>query len=150
MGTGASVSARSIRSRLEQEVESENEITDAQAAELEALYKSLISATDGATAGAEGDNSKTEEEAYAAVKAKYCEFVAKETHVALRELPDAIDAAVFVEAKWPLIVDPSGQAARFLQCVRHLVQPLHSKVADVSSLEFPCRQGANVSSSHAC
>eukprot|EP00750_Incisomonas_marina_P002959 INCI12789.1.p1 GENE.INCI12789.1~~INCI12789.1.p1 ORF type:complete len:517 (+),score=101.66 INCI12789.1:129-1679(+) len=112
MGTAASVSATSIRSRLEQEVENENEITDAQAAELEALYKSLVAATDGT---AEGDRANVEEDAYAAVKANYCEFVAKETNVALRGLPDAIDAAVFVEAKWPLIVDPTGQAARFLQ-----------------------------------
>jgi hypothetical protein len=37
------------------------------------------------------------------------------TQVPLRGLPDALDAAVYVHNRWPLVVDPTGQAARFLQ-----------------------------------
>lgn len=33
----------------------------------------------------------------------------------LRGLPDAIDNALYVDNKWPLVVDPTGQAARYLQ-----------------------------------
>ena len=67
---------------------------------------------------ADGDaiaNAMSEEDAYAAVKLKYAEFTATETRVPLRGLPDAIDAAVYVKNKWPLIVDPTAKAARFMQ-----------------------------------
>ena len=33
----------------------------------------------------------------------------------LRTLPDALDTAVYVHEKWPLVVDPTGQAIRFLR-----------------------------------
>ena len=36
----------------------------------------------------------------------------------LKGLPDAMDEAVFVREKWPLIVDPTGQAGRFLRYQR--------------------------------
>ncbi|OWZ18274.1 SET3 histone deacetylase complex ankyrin repeat protein [Phytophthora megakarya] len=39
-------------------------------------------------------------------------------HVSLKELPDAMDTAVYVMEKFPLIVDPSGQATRFLKYQR--------------------------------
>jgi len=38
--------------------------------------------------------------------------------VALRELPEALDRAVYVHERWPLVVDPTGQAARFLKYQR--------------------------------
>ncbi|RLN96187.1 hypothetical protein BBJ28_00001656 [Nothophytophthora sp. Chile5] len=38
--------------------------------------------------------------------------------VSLKELPDAMDTAVYVLEKFPLLVDPSGQAARFLKYQR--------------------------------
>ena len=37
---------------------------------------------------------------------------------ALKGLPDAMDEAVFVREKWPLVVDPTGQAGRFLRYQR--------------------------------
>lgn len=36
----------------------------------------------------------------------------------LKGLPDAMDEAVFVREKWPLVVDPTGQAGRFLRYQR--------------------------------
>ncbi|KUF99317.1 hypothetical protein AM588_10009527 [Phytophthora nicotianae] len=39
-------------------------------------------------------------------------------HVSLKELTDAMDTAVYVAEKFPLVVDPSGQATRFLKYQR--------------------------------
>ncbi|KAF4323358.1 hypothetical protein BBO99_00003296 [Phytophthora kernoviae] len=39
-------------------------------------------------------------------------------HVSLKELTDAMDTAVYVEEKFPLVVDPTGQATRFLKYQR--------------------------------
>lgn len=36
----------------------------------------------------------------------------------LKELPDAMDRAVYVQERFPLVVDPSGQASRFLKYQR--------------------------------
>lgn len=41
-----------------------------------------------------------------------------EMNVALKELPDAMDRAVYVHERYPLVVDPSGQATRFLKYQR--------------------------------
>ncbi|KAL3667405.1 hypothetical protein V7S43_007632 [Phytophthora oleae] len=43
---------------------------------------------------------------------------AKTMHVSLKELTDAMDTAVYVAEKFPLVVDPSGQATRFLKYQR--------------------------------
>ncbi|KAG3026218.1 hypothetical protein PC121_g8713 [Phytophthora cactorum] len=39
-------------------------------------------------------------------------------HVSLKELTDAMDTVVYVAEKFPLVVDPSGQATRFLKYQR--------------------------------
>jgi hypothetical protein len=39
----------------------------------------------------------------------------KEFLVTLKQLPDAMDKAVYVMEKYPLIVDPSGHATRYLK-----------------------------------
>ena len=36
----------------------------------------------------------------------------------LRGLPEALETAVFVREKWPVVVDPSGQAGRYLRYQR--------------------------------
>ena len=51
-------------------------------------------------------DGKTPDEAYQAVRRLYAEYTAKETRVTLRGLPDALDTAIFVQNKWPMIVDP--------------------------------------------
>ena len=33
----------------------------------------------------------------------------------LKALPEAIETAVFVREKWPMIIDPTGQSGRFLR-----------------------------------
>ena len=35
--------------------------------------------------------------------------------VPLKKLPDAMEAMVYVQSRWPLIVDTTGQATRFLR-----------------------------------
>jgi ankyrin repeat protein len=42
----------------------------------------------------------------------------REYHVTLKELPDAMDRAVYVHERFPLVLDPSGQATRFLKYQR--------------------------------
>ncbi|KAG1695240.1 hypothetical protein DVH05_020620 [Phytophthora capsici] len=42
----------------------------------------------------------------------------KMMHVTLKEFTDAMDTAVYVAEKFPLVVDPSGQATRFLKYQR--------------------------------
>lgn len=41
-----------------------------------------------------------------------------ELNVSLKELPDAMDRAVYVLERFPLVVDASGQATRFLKYQR--------------------------------
>ena len=53
---------------------------------------------------------------------RYAELTATETRVSLRGMPEALDAAIFVQNRWPFVVDPEGKAARFLQCVRACVR----------------------------
>ena len=125
MGTGASVeTATSIRNRLEVEVGDGSSLTDEQTAELQALYTAQLAQLAGqgnpnansAATSTPTLTTATDKTAYEVVKEKYAAFVATEKKLTnLRALPDAIDSAVFVDGKWPLIVDPSGQAARFLQ-----------------------------------
>ena len=43
---------------------------------------------------------------------------APEVLPSLKALPDALDNAVFAHGKWPLVIDPEGQARRFLQYQR--------------------------------
>ena len=44
--------------------------------------------------------------------------VQEEKEVLLKGLPDAIDEAVYTHERWPLIVDPDGDASRFLKYQR--------------------------------
>jgi len=36
----------------------------------------------------------------------------------LKALPEALETVVFVHEKWPMVIDPSGQAGRFLRYQR--------------------------------
>lgn len=45
----------------------------------------------------------------------------RDFHVTLKDLPDAMDKAVYVLERFPLVVDPSGQATRFLKYQRGCV-----------------------------
>lgn len=45
----------------------------------------------------------------------------RDFHVTLKGLPDAMDKAVYVLERFPLVVDPSGQATRFLKYQRGCV-----------------------------
>ena len=47
--------------------------------------------------------------------------------IVLKGLPGAIENAIYVREKWPLIVDPTEQAGRFLRYLS----------GDVSALPFP-------------
>ena len=37
------------------------------------------------------------------------------TEIVLKELPDAMDSIVYIQEKWPFVLDTTGQAARFLK-----------------------------------
>lgn len=41
-----------------------------------------------------------------------------ETACSLKDMPEAIEQALFVHEKWPLIIDSTGQAGRFLRYQR--------------------------------
>ena len=78
------------------------------------------------------------------MKIKYKALTSKSNHVPLKGVPDAIDNAIFVDDQWPFIVDPTGQAARFMQYQNgaflmatraDLVQPENLRSRLVSCLE---------------
>jgi hypothetical protein len=52
---------------------------------------------------------------------------------ALKGLPDAIETAIFVREKWPMVIDPTGQAGRFLRYQRgsYLIADSPKVVADI-------------------
>lgn len=122
MGAAASLSTSSqdIATKLREEC-GEMPVDIGRAKVLESLYRTEKELARGRDAEA------PEEIAYAAVRDIYAQISSPSTsatsdknaepliQVVLKGLPDAMDTACYMYDRWPLVVDPTGNAARYLK-----------------------------------
>ena len=117
MGAAASLSGPSqeVAAKLREDC-GDRQVDVGRAKVLENLYESELACA---------DNDSPEEAAYAALRESSTALASQPAdveassepsiQVVLKGLPDAIDTACYMYERWPLVIDPTGNAARYLK-----------------------------------